>query len=162
MIYYCEFQHDLIGKIYITSTNDHLLGISFFKEEFRKKYEQQIIKYETNHIIEDVKQLLQSYYSGEKVDFSGIPLLIKGTPFQQSVWECIKLIPYGTVITYGDIARNVSSPAAVRAVGQACKANPFPFIIPCHRVMGKNGKLTGYAGDLTSTKEKLLKLEGYL
>jgi methylated-DNA-[protein]-cysteine S-methyltransferase len=82
----------------------------------------------------------------------------EGTPFQVSVWRALQDIPYGETTTYGAVAKLVGRPTAIRAVGAANGANPIPIIIPCHRVIGSNGKLTGFGGGLP-TKEKLLKLE---
>ena len=88
-----------------------------------------------------------------------MPLAPQGTPFQCAVWEELRRIPYGTTCTYGEIAARLGRPKAVRAVGQANHHNPLPIFIPCHRVIGKSGALTGYAGGL-ALKQALLELEG--
>ena len=88
-----------------------------------------------------------------------LPLAPAGTPFQCAVWEELRRIPYGATVSYGDLAARLGRPKAVRAVGQANHRNPLPILIPCHRVVGKDGSLTGYAGGL-ALKEALLKLEG--
>ena len=90
-----------------------------------------------------------------------MPLSLKGTPFQMKVWEELRKIPYGETLSYGQIAENVGNPKAARAVGMANNKNPIMIIVPCHRVIGKNGKLVGYAGGV-DIKEKLLKIEGVL
>ena len=100
---------------------------------------------------------LQEYFTGTRKHFS-FPIELKGTPFQKSVWQEMARIPYGESRTYGEIARAIGNPKAVRAVGMACNRNPIWIIIPCHRVIGSNQKLTGYAGGL-SMKEALLALE---
>lgn len=87
-----------------------------------------------------------------------LPLAPAGTPFQLAVWRKLCEIPYGTTISYGELARHLGNPNASRAVGLANGANPIPIVIPCHRVIGSNGKLTGYGGGLP-IKEKLLALE---
>ena len=87
-----------------------------------------------------------------------LPLRMEGTPFQRQVWDALKDIPYGGTRTYADIARSVGREKAVRAVGGANHANPVPIIVPCHRVIGANGSLTGYGGGLR-IKEYLLRLE---
>lgn len=87
-----------------------------------------------------------------------VPLDLHGTPFQVSVWKAISTIPYGRTMTYSGIAEIIGKPEAVRAVGAATGANPIAFLIPCHRVLGKNGGLTGYRGGL-DVKSRLLKLE---
>lgn len=106
--------------------------------------------------VETVRQL-RAYFAGELQDFD-LPLAPQGTPFQQGVWNELCKIPYGETTSYGELARRINNPNACRAVGLANGSNPIPIIIPCHRVIGANGKLTGYGGGLP-IKEKLLALE---
>ena len=101
---------------------------------------------------------LQDYFAGKRRDFS-VPLDPQGTPFQQRVWRVLRGIPCGALHRYGDIAREIGSPDAARAVGAAVGRNPLSVIVPCHRVVGRDGSLTGYAGGLPR-KEALLQLEG--
>lgn len=101
---------------------------------------------------------LQRYFAGERIQFS-CPLDLRGTPFQLSVWQKLCRIPYGETRSYGEIALAIGQPAASRAVGAANGANPVALIVPCHRVIGSKGTLTGYGGGL-STKAWLLALEG--
>jgi O-6-methylguanine DNA methyltransferase len=101
---------------------------------------------------------LRRYFAGERVQFS-CALDLRGTPFQVSVWEELYRIPYGQTRTYAQIAERVGRPQAVRAVGAANGANPVAVIVPCHRVIGSNGTLTGYGGGLPM-KHALLRLEG--
>ncbi len=103
---------------------------------------------------------LREYFACTRHEFD-LPLDLRGTPFQRAVWEQIARIPYGTTTTYGQIARGVGRPKAARAVGGANGANPLPIIIPCHRVVGARGALTGYGAGLT-IKASLLQLEGAL
>jgi methylated-DNA-[protein]-cysteine S-methyltransferase len=100
---------------------------------------------------------LRAYFAGELREFA-LPLAPQGTEFQLKVWKQLGNIPYGATISYGELARRIGNPKASRAVGLANGANPIPIIIPCHRVIGSNGKLTGYGGGLP-IKEKLLELE---
>jgi methylated-DNA-[protein]-cysteine S-methyltransferase len=100
---------------------------------------------------------LQAYFAGELEAFN-LPLAPQGTPFQMEVWQRLRAIPYGQTISYGELARRMGNPKASRAVGLANGSNPIPIVIPCHRVIGSNGKLTGYGGGLP-IKEKLLALE---
>jgi methylated-DNA-[protein]-cysteine S-methyltransferase len=102
-------------------------------------------------------QQLSAYFRGELETFD-LPLAPGGTPFQLAVWRRLCEIPYGETISYGELARRLGNPNASRAVGLANGANPIPIVIPCHRVIGSNGKLTGYGGGLP-IKEKLLALE---
>jgi methylated-DNA-[protein]-cysteine S-methyltransferase len=100
---------------------------------------------------------LHSYFAGELQEFD-LPLAPEGTPFQLKVWKRLCQIPYGETISYGQLAHRIGNPKASRAVGLANGANPIPIVIPCHRVIGSDGKLTGYGGGLP-IKEKLLALE---
>jgi methylated-DNA-[protein]-cysteine S-methyltransferase len=100
---------------------------------------------------------LRSYFAGELEEFD-LPLAPEGTQFQQEVWRRLCEIPFGETISYGELARRIGNPQASRAVGLANGSNPIPIVIPCHRVIGSNGKLTGYGGGLP-IKEKLLALE---
>lgn len=105
--------------------------------------------------------LLERYFAGEPVDFSGLALDLWGTPFQQEVWRGLLTIPYGGIASYKELAERIGRPLAVRAVGMANGQNPVPVIVPCHRVIGANGTLTGYRGGL-QLKQELLELEGIL
>jgi len=105
---------------------------------------------------ETIRQL-RAYFAGELETFD-LALAPEGTPFQLAVWNRLCEIPYGGTISYGELARRLGKPNASRAVGLANGANPIPIVIPCHRVIGSNGKLTGYGGGLP-IKEKLLALE---
>ncbi|OUN02142.1 cysteine methyltransferase [Flavonifractor sp. An92] len=109
-------------------------------------------------LLREVREQLLAYLRGELKTFE-LPLDPRGTPFQCAVWEELRRIPYGTTCTYGELAARIGNPRAVRAVGQANHRNPLPIFIPCHRVIGANGALTGYAGGL-ELKRSLLELEG--
>lgn len=100
---------------------------------------------------------LESYFNGDAVQFD-VPLALEGTPFQRSVWAALQTITYGQTVSYGDIARMIGQPGASRAVGAANNANPIPIIVPCHRVIGADGSLTGFGGGLPA-KTTLLQLE---
>ncbi len=104
-----------------------------------------------------VRQQLAEYFAGERQQFD-VPLKLAGTPFQQRVWQELVRIPYGTTITYVELARRVGKPTASRAVGNANGRNPISILVPCHRVIGANGKLTGYAGGIDK-KQSLLAWE---
>lgn len=112
-------------------------------------------------LLQQVKDMLDRYTDGERVDFRDIPVdIFGGTEFQHSVWKTIYQIPYGEVRSYKWIAEQVGRPKAVRAVGNATGSNPITIIIPCHRVIGSSGNLGGYGGGL-ERKRQLLSLEGY-
>ena len=108
-------------------------------------------------LLKKVAKQLNEYFAGQRRDFD-LPLAPSGTEFQKECWQALCAIPYGQTCSYGDIAKQVGRPKAVRAVGQANHNNPISVIIPCHRVIGANGKLTGYGGGLDK-KELLLNLE---
>ena len=112
---------------------------------------------ESSPVSELATTQLQEYFAGIRKTFT-FPIELRGTPFQISIWKELARIPYGETRTYGDIARAIGNPKAIRAVGMACNRNPIWIVIPCHRVIGSNQKLTGYAGGL-SMKDALLNLE---
>jgi methylated-DNA-[protein]-cysteine S-methyltransferase len=103
------------------------------------------------------RQQLTEYFAGERQEFD-LPLKLRGTEFQLSVLDALQKIPYGETMSYSDIAQRIGRPKAVRAVGAANGRNPIPIIVPCHRVIGSHGDLTGFGGGL-ETKEALLRLE---
>jgi O-6-methylguanine DNA methyltransferase len=102
----------------------------------------------SNGVIEQVRAWLDAYFAGSSADISGVPLDARGGAFERAVWDALRRIPAGATCTYGDIAKEVGSPGASRAVGLANGANPIAIIVPCHRVIGANGTLTGYGGGL--------------
>ena len=110
-----------------------------------------------NDAFKPVKQQLAAYFAGELTDFN-LVLAPKGTDFQLAVWAALEKIPYGETCSYGDIANRIGKPDASRAVGAANGQNPLPIVIPCHRVIGSNGSLTGFGGGL-DCKQFLLRLE---
>ncbi|MGJ8523422.1 Methylated-DNA--protein-cysteine methyltransferase, constitutive [Carnimonas sp. R-84981] len=108
-------------------------------------------------VLAQAKDELQRYFSGEHVTFS-VPLAAEGTEFQHRVWQALSDIPYGETRSYGQLAAHIHSPKSVRAVGAANGRNPLPIIVPCHRVIGSDGSLTGFAGGI-DVKRRLLALE---
>jgi methylated-DNA-[protein]-cysteine S-methyltransferase len=107
---------------------------------------------------EQVQQQLGEYFTGERTEF-GLATTVAGEEFQRRVWELIDRIPYGQTTTYGEMAQELGDPALAREVGAAVGRNPLSIVVPCHRVVGKDGRLTGYAGGL-ERKRFLLELEG--
>jgi methylated-DNA-[protein]-cysteine S-methyltransferase len=108
-------------------------------------------------VLREAADQLQAYFAGDLREFD-LPLAPRGTEFQQSVWSALQQIPYGETTTYSTIAERIGRPAAVRAVGAANGANPIPIVIPCHRVIGSNGSMTGFGGGI-GVKRRLLALE---
>ena len=114
---------------------------------------------ESGHpLLRRAEEQLGEYFAGRRRSFD-LPLAPLGTPFQRKVWEALAAIPYGTTASYGQLAARVGRPSASRAVGAANGRNPLPIVLPCHRVIGANGALTGFGGGLP-TKQFLLRLEG--
>lgn len=109
-------------------------------------------------VLIEARKQLQEYFNGTRSHFQ-LPFFTEGTPFQMRVWDALRTIPFGESLSYAEIAEKAGSPKAVRAVGQANKANKLPILVPCHRVIGKNKSLTGYAGTKTDLKAVLLELE---
>ncbi|MDH4040281.1 MAG: methylated-DNA--[protein]-cysteine S-methyltransferase [Gammaproteobacteria bacterium] len=112
----------------------------------------------TDAVLERAGGQLLEYFAGRRRQFD-LPLAPVGTPFQRAVWNALAAIPWGALRSYADIARAIERPTAVRAVGAANGRNPLPIVVPCHRVIGSNGTLTGFAGGL-DIKRQLLELEG--
>ncbi|SDJ79516.1 methylated-DNA--[protein]-cysteine S-methyltransferase [Sediminibacillus albus] len=143
------------GLCYVGSPNSPFTEL----EEWARRYfpEHRII--EDDALLKPYKAELMEYFQGERKTFT-FPVDLQGTSFQQEIWQALQQIPYGKTYTYSQIAAMVQRPNAVRAVGAAIGANPLMISIPCHRVIGKNGKLTGFRGGL-EMKKALLKLEQY-
>jgi len=110
-----------------------------------------------DELLADARRQLTEYFAGERTTFD-LPLRPAGAPFQLRVWEALLRIPYGETVSYGEIAREIGHPTASRAVGAANGRNPIAIVVPCHRVIGANGSLTGYGGGL-ECKRALLDLE---
>lgn len=108
-------------------------------------------------LLKNAANQITEYLAGTRKEFT-FPIKLDGTEFSMKVWKEMSAIPYGEVRTYGELAKAIGRPGAARAVGQACNRNPLPMIVPCHRVIGTGGRLTGYAGGL-EIKEQLLRLE---
>ena len=141
-----------IGVIGIAEEENEITNLWFQSERMPKD----AIENKTEMLIEAGAQLTE-YLTGKRREFT-LPLAPVGTPFMSKVWKCLCTIPYGQTRSYGEIARTIGSPGAARAVGMANNRNPISIIIPCHRVIGSNGKLVGYLGGL-DLKGRLLELE---
>lgn len=147
-----------LGPVIVAATDQGLAGVWF--EGQRHLPDLSAWRIDARHpvLVQAVRQLSE-YFAGRRTVFD-LPLdLYAGTAFQQSVWHALLQIPRGTTTSYGAISSGLGKPAAVRAVGAAVGRNPISVIVPCHRVMGANGSLTGYAGGL-ERKAALLRLEG--
>jgi methylated-DNA-[protein]-cysteine S-methyltransferase len=152
---YCYLESP-IGTLLIAGDADTIREIHFPKNGMPVPPEPDWIESQRGPVAEAVRQL-NEYFAGRRNDFD-LPLAPNGTEFQRTVWSRLQEIPYGETISYGELAKRVGNPKASRAVGAANGSNPIPIVIPCHRVIGSNGKLTGFGGGLP-TKERLLALE---
>lgn len=148
----CQYKYELnLGSIWLAEKDGVLTNLKFGDENL-KEFE----IHESELLKKSAKQL-EEYLNGERKYFD-LPISAKGTEFQEKVWEILLEIDYGKVCSYKDIAIKLGNENACRAVGMANNKNPLPIIIPCHRVIGKSGKLIGYAGGL-DLKKKLIDLE---
>lgn len=149
---YAYFYETVIGKIAICENGTAITHLCFDKEAYPAGSQIE----ETPLLAKAGRQLIE-YFEGKRTVFD-LPLSPEGTEFQKKVWNVLKTIPYGETFSYKQVAEAAGNPKASRAVGMANNKNPIAIIIPCHRVIGSNGKLVGYAGGL-SIKETLLGLE---
>lgn len=148
MFYFCKYQFENIS-LYLVATETHLINIQFTQP--------QKALLQTTELLSMATIQLDEYFQGKRTVFS-LPFKLIGTTFQLAVWKELQNIPYGQTTSYKEIAQKINKPKAYRAVGMANNKNPLPIIIPCHRVIGSNGKLIGYAGGL-KLKNYLLELE---
>jgi methylated-DNA-[protein]-cysteine S-methyltransferase len=145
-----------IGTLLIAGDDESVRRIDFPKDGKARTPQPDWTESQKGPVGKAVKQL-REYFAGKRADFD-LPLAPDGTEFQRTVWRNLQDIPYGETISYGELAKRVGNPKASRAVGAANGQNPIPIVIPCHRVIGSTGKLTGFGGGLP-TKEALLTLE---
>ena len=143
-----------LGDLLLASDNNALVGVWFADTERPETGEWQ----RDNGAFGEVTAQLRAYFAGELTEFS-LELAPRGTPFQHRVWDALQRVPYGTTTTYGKLAEGLGDPRATRAVGLANGRNPIPIVIPCHRVIGADGSLTGYGGGM-QRKQWLLAHEG--
>jgi methylated-DNA-[protein]-cysteine S-methyltransferase len=150
-------------ELYVAKTDKGLCyigspGNSYeeFKAYFDKRFPAAVLV-ENNQALAPYLEELSGYFDGTKQTFS-LPIDVKGTPFQEEIWSALQTIPYGKTVSYSEIAALINRPSAARAVGSAIGANPLLILVPCHRVIGKNGAISGYRGGM-ELKRFLLDLE---
>jgi methylated-DNA-[protein]-cysteine S-methyltransferase len=146
-----------LGAFTLAADATGLCALSFPGEPFDSAKDRQVAL-ETHPLLREAGRQLLAYLNTTRHDFD-LPLSIQGTPFQRQVWQQLRTIPYGQTRTYGELAAQVGGRHKARAVGGAAHANPLAIIIPCHRLIGANGNLTGFGGGLPM-KQALLELEG--
>jgi len=153
-VYYTTFESP-VGPLVLAGESSALRRVSFENGK-RSTPPRADWKLDKEPFAEVIRQL-QAYFRGELKEFD-LPLAMEGTEFQLRVWNALRAIPYGETVSYAQLAERIGNPKAVRAVGSANGSNPIPIIVPCHRVIGSDGSLTGFGGGL-STKKMLLELE---
>jgi methylated-DNA-[protein]-cysteine S-methyltransferase len=146
-----------VGKLKLVASKKGLVAILWENHNPRRVVLGNLRDDDRQPILVETERQLKEYFEGKRQDFS-IPLDIRGTPFQKSVWEALLAIPFGETRSYGQLAKQLGSPRAMRAIGGASGRNPLSIVVPCHRVIGSSGKLTGFAGGLEA-KAQLLKIE---
>lgn len=153
-----------VGSLLLTTNDTAITGIYFPTRDRKPKGRAGWVADEgkgpASALLALARQQLSEYFAGSRTTFD-LPLEPGGTPFQQSVWDTLRTIPYGTTTSYGAIARRLGDVRATRAVGAANGQNPIPIVVPCHRVIGARGELTGFGGGL-DRKRWLLEHEGAL
>ena len=146
-----------IGKLKLVASDRGLVAILWENDNPRRVRLTDLVENPTQSILLQTQTELGEYFTGRRDTFS-VPLDMRGTKFQKSVWDALAKIPFGETRTYGQLAKQLGNPKAMRAVGAANGRNPAAIVVPCHRVIGANGKLTGFAGGLEA-KAYLLSLE---
>ncbi|HSJ64621.1 MAG TPA: methylated-DNA--[protein]-cysteine S-methyltransferase [Gemmatimonadaceae bacterium] len=151
-----------VGDLMLAATDTHLIGVRFAPHSEDAVARQGWMRASggtpADAILTEARAQLDQYFSGERTAFH-LPLAPTGTDFQMQVWSSLQAIPFGGTISYGELARRIGDPKAMRAVGAANGRNPIPIIVPCHRVIGADGSLTGYGGGM-ERKRWLLAHEG--
>lgn len=151
-----------VGRVFLAAGEQGLTHVLFLERPGRPDREpgvpENVASASVDRILDQAEVQLREYFAGERRAFD-LPLAPRGTEFQMAVWSGLQEIPYGVTESYGELARRIGRPKAVRAVGAANGANPISIIVPCHRVIGSDRSLTGYGGGLDA-KKFLLELEG--
>jgi methylated-DNA-[protein]-cysteine S-methyltransferase len=152
-----KYMKSPVGKLKLVASDDGLVAVLWQNDRPNRVYLDEMAEDERHPILVKAERQLGEYFAGKRKEFT-IALDMRGTPFQKNVWEALLAIPFGETRSYGQLARQLGNPQAMRAVGAANGRNPISIIVPCHRVIGSTGKLTGFAGGL-DTKANLLNLE---
>jgi methylated-DNA-[protein]-cysteine S-methyltransferase len=154
----CKIISSPIGRLKLVAGEEGLVAILWDNERPRPVHLADLVENPTHPTLLCAERELNEYFSRQRKVFS-VALDMRGTSFQKRVWEALLAIPFGETRSYGQIANQLGNPKATRAVGAANGQNPIPIIVPCHRVIGATGKLTGFGGGL-EIKDQLLSLEG--
>jgi len=152
---YCSYIDSPLGQLFVRGDGEFVTGL--YMPQHNGWHGVDESSHESDPPFAMVRRQLAEYFAGERQEFN-VPLKMAGTPFQRHVWRELARIPYGTTITYAELAQRIGRPTASRAVGHANGRNPISILVPCHRVIGATGELTGYAGGIRA-KKWLLELE---
>ncbi len=155
---YYDFYDGRHGPMLLVASDEGLTGVYFDGQKHHPQLEAEWRRDASHAALRQAKRELAEYFAGERRRFE-TALAPEGTPFQLAVWKAISAVAFGRTITYGELARAAGCPGSARAAGAATGRNPIGIIVPCHRIVGSNGSLTGYAGGL-GRKRALLALEG--
>jgi methylated-DNA-[protein]-cysteine S-methyltransferase len=146
-----------LGTLQLSAEDGALTGVHFPGQKHDRPRRPDWQRADDEPVLAQARRELGEYFAGRRTQFD-VRLAPAGTPFQRSVWRALLEVPFGSTSTYGAIAQSIGRPSAVRAVGAAVGANPIGIVVPCHRIIGRDGTLTGYAGGL-ERKARLLSLE---
>lgn len=146
-----------LGELLLVTDGTHLTGVYFARNKHAPAIPAEWRRDPQHPVLREAAVQIGDYLAGDRQEFT-VPLQLDGTDFQRAVWREIAGVPFGETITYAELAQRAGNPAAIRAAGTATGRNPISIVVPCHRIVGKNGGLGGYAGDL-ERKRHLLGLE---
>jgi methylated-DNA-[protein]-cysteine S-methyltransferase len=156
--YFYKTMPSPVGELKLVANDEGLLAVLWENDDPKRVLFDAALQESPRHpVLQETERQLQAYFAGKLEAFT-LKLAFRGTEFQRKVWQALTTIPFGETRSYGQIAAQIGHPAAVRAVGAANGRNPISIVAPCHRVIGANGKLTGFAGGLMA-KAFLLRLE---
>ncbi len=157
MLYY-DYYHSPRGRILLVADDRALTGVYFAGQKYHPRIDEKWKRADRHEPLRQARRELSEYFDGMRTRFT-VEVSPQGTPFQRAVWKAIAGVRFGQTIAYGDLAERAGYPGCARAAGAATGRNPISIIVPCHRIVGSNGSLTGYAGGLVK-KRALLELEG--
>jgi len=157
-MHYYDYYQSPRGRMLLVADDRAVTGVYFVGQKYRPHIEPEWRRNETHPPLRQAKRELAEYFDGKRTRFT-VKVAPSGTPFQRAVWRAIAGVGFGKTIPYAELARRAGRPGGARAVGAATGRNPIGIIVPCHRIVGSNGALTGYAGGLAK-KRALLALEG--
>ncbi|HEY2343953.1 MAG TPA: methylated-DNA--[protein]-cysteine S-methyltransferase, partial [Chthoniobacteraceae bacterium] len=156
---YCISKTSLLGDLLLVAEDEHLIGVYFSGRNHDFPVKTTGWTLDPKHpVLQEANQQIEGYLDGSRKQFS-LPIHFGGTDFQHEIWKQISLIPFGETISYSELAKRAGAPSAVRAAGAATGRNPISIVVPCHRIVGKDGAMRGFGGGL-DRKRKLLGIEG--